>query len=314
MGSSSKKTQQSSRSDYNLPDYMNQGSQRAVQMATNRTNQAYENYGGTRIAGLSQNEQMGVQGARENFGAYNQDFDSARTALDAAGGSITDECALEGYMNPYMEQVLAPQRRRQNEAFDAERASRRSTRGMKNAFGGRGDMWDNKFESDFQTRQDELTGSAYGAAFDSATGLYSAERDRDIRRAGAYSNLAESQSSQNRQAIRDLMATGITERTRDQADLDFQYLEHLEGRDWDVSNLNTLVQTLAAVPHESSQTTESTTTETQSQSPLQTIAGIGAIGVGAIMTGGASLAGGASFWGPGGVMETVGGALMGSEA
>jgi len=287
---------------------MNQGSQRAVQMATNRTNQPYENYGGTRISGLSENERLGFQGARDNFGAYDRDYDNARTALDAAGGSITDPGALEGYMNPYMEEVLAPQRRRQNEAFEAERASRHAGSGMRNAFGGRSQMWDNKFEDDFEVRQDELTGSAYGAAFDRATGLYAQERDRDIRRAGAYSGLAESQSSQNRQAIRDLMATGLTERTRDQADLDFQYLEFLEERDWDVSNLNTLVQTLASVPHESSQTSDSTTVETQSQSPLQTIAGIGAITAGAIMTGGASLAAGGSFWGG------VGGALMDTGA
>ena len=103
-----------------------------------------------------------------------------------------------------------------------------------------------------------------------------------------------------------LMATGITERTRDQADLDFKYLEFLEERDWDVNNLSTLVQTLAGVPSESSQTTDSTTTTTKSDSPMKTIIGIAAITAGAVMTGGASLAAGGTFWGG------VGSSLMGS--
>jgi hypothetical protein len=253
---------------------------------------------------MSQNEQMGIDMARSNVGAWEGDFESARDALRSSGRSITDEGALEGYMNPYMEEVLAPQRRRQNEAFEAERASRRAGQGARGAFGGRADLYDNQFESEFQRRQTELTGSAYGAAFDRATGLFGEERQRDIQRGGAFQALGEGAQGQRRADLRDLMQTGLTERTRDQADLDFQYLEHLEERDWDVSNLNTLVQTLAAVPSDITESGESTQTQTTRPSAMQTIAGIGAITAGAIMTGGASLAAGGGFW------EGVGGALI----
>lgn len=297
MGKSKKTTTQQSTTRNELPAYMREGSERAVGMAMDRTNQAYEGYDGQRIAGMSANEQTGISMAAGEAGRYDTDYQSARDSLGRATGSFTDEGVAEQYMNPYMEQVLAPQRRRQNEAFEAERAQRQQTAGMQGAFGGRNQMWNNKFERDFQQSQDELTGSAYGAAFDRAQSLHGQERDRDIRAAGAYGDVARSQGEQNRGAIRDLMATGITERTRDQADLDFKYLEHLEERDWDVSNLSTLVQTLGSVPSESSQTTDSTTTQTSKDSPLKTIAGIGAIAAGAIMTGGASLAAGGTFWG-----------------
>lgn len=289
MGSSKTKTTKHQEVKNELPAYMREGSERAIQMATDRTNKQYEAYGGQRIADLSQNEQMGISMARDSIGQGDADFQSARDSLDRASGSFTDEGVAERYMNPYMEQVLAPTRRRQNEAFEAERARRRSDAGMTGAFGGRQQMWDNKFEQDFQQSQDELTGSAYGAAYESAANLYGQEQDRNLQQASAYSDLATSQASQRRTKIFDLMNSGLVERTRDQADLDFKYIEHLEGRDWDVSNLNTLVQALGGVPHETSQTSDSTETVEKKSDPMKMIAGVAMIAAG-VMTGGAALA------------------------
>lgn len=300
MGSS--KTKTSTTQQNLLPAYMREGSERAVGMAMDRTNQQYQAYGGQRIADISENERMGIDMARSNVGANREDYQSARDALGSIG-SFTDSGVAEQYMNPYMEQVVQPGLRRKNEAFESERARRKQGRGMKNAFGGRGDMMDNQFSSNFERDQDEFMGQAYGAAYESATNLHGREQDRSIAQAGAYTNLAQTQGQANRNQLRDLMATGITERTRDQADLDFQYLEHLEERDWDVNNLQVLVDTLQRVPSESTIQTDSTTTTTPS--PMQSIAAVGSIAAGAIMTGGASLAAGGTFWGG------VGTALMG---
>ena len=304
MGGSKKKTKKTYEDRVELPEYMRAGSEKAIGMATDRADSQYEGYGGQRIADISENERMGMDMAKQGFGQYDEDYGRARESLESIG-SFTDEGVAEKFMNPYMEQVLAPQRRRQNEAFDAERASRKQKAGMQGAFGGRQSMWDNKFEQDFQQSQDELTGSAYGAAFESAQGLHGREQDRALNQADAYGGLAESQSKANRNAIMDLMNSGFVERTQDQANKDFAYIEHLENRDWDVNNLNTLVQSLAAVPHEITKSGESTTVETTKESPVKAIAGVAAMTAGAIMTGGASLAM------MGGAMTQAGGALMG---
>lgn len=287
---------------------MERGSRDAVERARAIADRPYENYDGRRIAALTPNEEMGISMARENIGAWGGDFASAREALGRSAGSISDEGALQGYMNPYMEEVLNPQLRRRNRAFEAERARRRATAGMRGAFGGRSDIYDAEMARAHEEGLDDLYGTAYGQAFDRATSLYEAERGRDLQRAGAYAQLGTSEQQMRRGALRDLMQTGLTERTREQADLDFQYLEHLEERDWDINNLSTLVSTLQAVPHGYTQTGEQTTT--QSQSPMQAIAGIGALTAGAIMTGGASLAAGGSFWG--GIGESLMG--LGAEA
>jgi hypothetical protein len=94
MGKSKNKTQTSTTQQNQLPAYMRQGSQLAVQTASNRLNTAYEGYGGQRIADLSQNEQMGIDMARSNLGAGDEDYQSARDALGRVG-SFTDEGVAE---------------------------------------------------------------------------------------------------------------------------------------------------------------------------------------------------------------------------
>lgn len=290
MGKSKKKTEQKSSTSHRMAPYMSAGIQDAVGRARKLADRPYEAYQGQRIADLSQNEQMGVGMARDNVGAWEGDFASARSRLDSIG-SITDAGALDAYMNPYMDKVVAPTLRRKNEAFEAERADRRASQGMRGAFGGRTQMWDNKFGQDFQESQDEFMGSAYGAAFDRATGLFGEEQDRRMRTAAAYQGLGEGAQNQRRQDLRDLMSSGLVERTRDQADQDFKFLQFLEERDWDVNNLSTLVSTLQSVPQEWDQTSESKTTETTSQSPMKTLAGVASMAVGAMMTGGMSALG-----------------------
>ena len=301
MGKGSKQTT-TSRQDYHLPEYMRSGSQDAVRRGRQIANRDYTAYGGQRISDLSRNEQTGVNMAFDNVGAWQGDFASARGALDRIQ-SMKDPGALKGYMNPYMEEVLNPAVRRRNRAFDAQRAERQSTRGMRSAFGGRGDLYDATLAAEHEEGIDDLYSSAYGQAFDRATSAFQQEQDRYLGQARAFQSIGEGAQAQRRGDLRDLMTTGLTERTRDQADLDFQYLEHLEKRDWDIGNLDVLVRTLQAVPHEYSTTGEQTTES--KPSALKTISGIGALTAGAIMTGGASLKAGGSFWGG------IGEALMG---
>lgn len=301
MGSNKKKTETSYENRRELPAYMTAGSERAVGMAQDISRREYTPFGGQRIADMSQNEQLGMQDARGERGRYDADYDKARGALDSVG-SFTDEGVRAKYMNPYIEGVLQPGVRRRDRAFGESKAELRRTAGMRGAFGGRQNVAENLLETSHQEGIDDMYSAGYGAAFESAASLHGQEQDRSIRQAGAYTDTAQSQGQQVRANINQLMATGQSERTRDQADLDFKYLEHLEERDWDVTNLNTLVQTLAAVPHDVTESGESTTTETTKENPLKTVAGVAMIAGAAIMTGGASLTNPA-LWAASGLVE-----------
>lgn len=306
MGKSKKTTKTSYENRRTQPAWMTEGSKRAVSMATDISNREYTNYDGQRIADMSQSERMGIEGFQAEGGRYDADFDKARGALDSVG-SFTDEGVREKYMNPYIEGVLQPGVRRRDRAFGAQKAELKRTSGMRGAFGGRQNVAEDLLSKSNQEGLDDLYASGYGAAFDSATALHGSEQDRSIRQAAMYGENARTQAGVNAQSYRNMMDSGIVERTRDQAELDFKYIEHLEERDWDVTNLSTLVNTLAAVPHDVTESGESTTTETKKSNPMKTILGIAAITAGAIMTGGASLAV------MGGALGSAGTSLLGAQ-
>jgi len=276
MGGNRTTTQTSTTQQNQLPSYMREGSERAVQMATDRTNQAYEGYGGQRIAGLSENEQLGMEGFRNEQGRYDPDFDRARGALEGIT-SFTDEGVREQYMNPYIEGVLQPTARRRDRAFGERSAELRRTSGMRGAFGGRSRVAENLLEQSNQEGMDDLWASGYGTAFDKATQLHGREQDRQLALAGEYGANAQRQADTNNQALRNLMESGFVDRTVDQSNKDFEYMEFLEERDWDVNNLNTLVQTLATVPSETTTQIDSTQTTEEQANPVKTMIGVAAI-------------------------------------
>lgn len=288
----------------NLPDYMVAGSKRAVGMAQDISRRDYAQYGEQRIADLSANEQAGVAGFGEEYGRYDKDFDAAREQL---GGitSFTDEGVADKYMNPYIEGVLQPGARRADRAFGSSKAELRRTAGMRNAFGGRQLVAENMLQQQHQERMDDMWAKGYGTAFDKATDLHGKEMDRKRAIAGDYGLNAQRQADTNSMALRNMMESGFVERTVEQSKMDFKYMEHLEERDWDVNNLSTLVNTLAAVPHETSQTV----TETKKANPVKTLIGVATIAAGAIiigMSGGSLLMVGGSMMNAG--AQTVGSA------
>ncbi|KKN01929.1 hypothetical protein LCGC14_1122800 [marine sediment metagenome] len=283
-----------------LPDYMNQGSRRAVGMATDISNREYAQYGGQRVADLSSNEQAGIAGFANEQGRYDQDFDKARGQLDSIT-SFTDEGVREKYMNPYIEGVLQPTARRADRAFGEQKAELRRTSGMRGAFGGRSMVAESLLGQQQQERMDDMWASGYGNAFDKATQLHGSEMERKRAIAGDYGINAQRQADTNSQALRNMMESGFIDRTVDQSKKDFQYMEYLEERDWDVNNLNTLVQTLASVPSEST----TVQTEQKSASSVKTLIGVGAIVTGAIMVGMGNPAGLA--------MISAGGSALGSS-
>ena len=273
MGGNKKKTKTSYENRRELPAYMTEGSQRAVQMAMDRSRSEYSQYGGDRIADLSQNEQLGIAGFRDEQGRYDADFDKARGALDAD---------VSEFMNPYVENVLDVSARKMDTRFGEQQAELKRTAGMRNAFGGRANVAEESLGRRADESMSDMWTQRMGTAFDKGMA-------NKFDTASAYGQVAQQQSGVNSQNLRNMMDSGFVGRTQEQADKDFQYLEHLEGRDWDVANLNTLVQTLAAVPSNVTESGESTTVEKTSQSPIKAIAGIAAITAGAIMTGGMSL-------------------------
>ena len=273
------------------PAWMTAGSQQAVGMASDIANRDYSGFGGQRIADISGNEQAGINAAFGEQGRYDSDFDKSRALMDGIT-SFTDEGVAEKYMNPWIENVLNVGVGNMDKSFMADKAELDRTAGMRGAFGGRRNVAENQLQESHNKNISDTWLTGMGQAWDAGAALHGDEQQQNLKRAGGYMDAAQSQSSIVGDNIRDMMMTGLTDRTQDQAGKDFEYLQFLEERDWDVGNLDVLVKTLQAVPHDITQsgTEESSQTVTEKADPLKTIVGVGMIAAAAVATGGASLA------------------------
>lgn len=225
------------------PWYVEQAKQSALDRATTISNKPYTPYTGQRVASLTGNERQASQLARTGS-------DKARSYLDQAGGELGKMEDFSGdtvgkYMNPYLDQVLTPQIREQNSQYERDKASLANSKA--GAWGGdRAAFAQSQLEKTHMQQVSDITGKTYSDAFDSARQSFFADQDRRMRAATAYQSVAGDVSKMNTQQIQDLMATGGTERLLQQADLDFDYQQFTENRDWDTHNLDPLLNAIAA--------------------------------------------------------------------
>lgn len=223
------------------PGYITEGERFAVDRATEIADRPYQAFTGSRIAGLSENERTASQLART--GQW-----EARNYLTEAGKRVSeledfDRSDLSGYMNPYTDAVLQPQLREANRAYERNRSSLLNSKA--GAWGGDRVA----FEASELNRQHgelitDITARAHSEAFDRATQLWSQDQDRQLRAAEALRQVGGDVARLNREQIQDLMATGGVERMLKQAELDFDYQQFLENRDWSIANLQPLLQAL----------------------------------------------------------------------
>jgi hypothetical protein len=300
MGSKTKKTT----TTRELPSWVTDASKQAIGMGQNIANREYQGYTGDRIAGLSQNEQLASERARTGFGSANDYFSRGAGAL---GGLQSWTQADHGaYMNPYISQVVDNQMRGVGRQFDTKKSELQRTAGMRSAFGGgRQAMLEGQLDRSQLETTGDIYAAGYGSAYDRAQNVFAQEQQRKIAEAGAYGALGAGQAGVAGQEIDALSRTGLTERTVDQAQRDFDYGQFIEQRDWDVTNLEPLLRSIQMAKH--GDTTK--TKEKTSGGGLSQLAGLAATAASAYMTGGLSLAMGAGASALGG-----GGGLVGSVA
>lgn len=282
MGSKKKKTTQT----YTPPSDVRAGATQAIQIGRRIGSQQYQEYGGERVAGLSENEQMGINMARDTAGSAQPYYDRS-AALTERGTQQFGDADMQDYMNPYIKNALDPAAReiREQGALEKMQLDERST--SMDAFGGSRAalMRQGQQEKTLQGISD-LYGKGYAMAYESATNIWGAERARDLQAAGRFQDLGTSVQQANRTDISTLMTTGATDRGLQQAMRDFDYQQFIENRDWDFRNLGGLIAALEGTKG-SYETTQSTT-EKSSGGELAQAIGIAATLIGTFYGGGAA--------------------------
>ena len=279
-----KKTKQTD--TYTPPSWIEDNSKLANQIGTRIGNKKWEGYSGERVAGLSENEQMGTEMARDNVGIAQPYYDKAEGAIDRGTQSWTDADQSK-YINPYIKGALDPAAReiRDQGARDISALEGRSA--SMDAFGGsRAALAQSETRKNTLQGIEDLYGKGYASAYESASQLFGDERARDMEAAGRFRLLGGDVQDASQTDISTLMATGATDRGVQQAVADFDFSQFIEERDWDWKQLAGVVSALQGT-HGSYGTTTTSETEESGGEGMQALGMIAQV-VAAMYTGGAS--------------------------
>lgn len=218
-----------------------QATDTALSQAESIAGRPYTPYTGSVVAPLSQNEQT-ASGLAQTGGTQAQSYlTSAGQELSGIKDYSTSN--LQPYMDPYVANVLQPELAQENINYQGQRSALENSKA--GAFGGDRSALDaqslNYVHS--QTIASDV-GNAYSAAFTNAQTAFFNDQNKKIQTANALATVGGDVSKLNTQQIQDLMATGGIERMLQQSQLDFDYSQFLQNRDWSVTNLQPLLNAI----------------------------------------------------------------------
>lgn len=259
-----------------LPGYINEASQRAIQLGQRAGQQTYTPYIGQRVAGLSENEMTGIDRAR-TFGQQATGYlDRAAEGIGALRSGNIDQ-----YVNPYIKGALDPaardisewsQRRRDQIGGQAVSAGAWSP--------SRVTLQEGMVEREHNRALGDLYGRGRMEAFERGA-------DRAAHEAAQYLQAAGISADIDARGIQNLMVTGAQDRSVRQAMADFDYLQFIEGRDWDQRNMTAILTALKGT--QGSYDVTRTSRSEQEGSGFGQILGLAATVAGAYFSGGTSL-------------------------
>jgi hypothetical protein len=274
MGSKKKKTEQT----YTPPTWVSNTAQQAVGIGQRIAGQQYQAYDGERVAGLSENEQAGMQMARDTAGAAQPYYDQS-AALAERGSQQFADADMSQYMNPYIENALDPAARKIREQGSRQQMALDSRSASMNAFGGsRAALMQQGITEGTLEATSDLYKTGLADAYKHGVSIWGDERARDMQASGRFQDLGTSVSNANKTDIATLMTTGATDRSIQQSMRDFDYQQFIENRDWDFRSMGALIASLEGT--KGSYDTKQTSTETTSGGELGQALGLAATLIG----------------------------------
>jgi hypothetical protein len=266
-----------------IPPWLSEGSQKATAMATKIADREYTPYEKQRFAEATPAEKKAFEMAMgPEAGAWREDIDRSREFAERGGQSFLD-ADIQAYMSPYIESALEPAARKMREEGLRTQQQLAGEAARAEAFGGsRAAILKAAAAEKPLEMLSDLYATGYQSAFESAQTAF----DQDRVAARAASDQFRAIGAEGQQMLsnemNNLLVTGGLERDLEQRGLDFDYAQFIEARDWDVTNLRTLVDTLQRVPH------GTTTTETTKGGEFQAVLGAAATVGAAYFSGGLS--------------------------
>lgn len=287
-----------------LPDYISPYINRFLPRAETVSTMPYQTYGGQRLAQFSPDTQQAFGMVRNMASQQPTGITQAQqTAQGLAGyqpGQIgTNDWTTanqQGYMNPYVQNVLDVQKNRAQQKYLEDQQMRNAQAIQAGAYGGnRRFVQDTLAQRDLNQQLQGIEAEGLQSAYDRAMGQYSTDAARRLqaqianeqaRQSGADIGLRGAQFGADLdsalQQYRTAQASGLSEigakeQQRQQAGLDLAYQDFVNQRDYPYQQLAKYSSLLYGSPIQSSQTT---TTTTPAPDFLSQLLGIGTAGAG----------------------------------
>jgi hypothetical protein len=257
-----------------VPGYVDQANQFAVSRSREIADREYTPYTHQRVAGISGNEQKATEMAGGAALADSRNYlDKAGALTDQVAGSEWNAETADKYMNPYIGKVVDASVRKTNETYSLAQAGNKANAAAVGAFGGdRATLLEAQTAGEHERAVGDLTAKGYSDAYNQAFQGWQADNQRRLAASDSYRQVGGDITKMNTQQVTDLLRTGQVGRLLEQADLDFDYQQFIENRDWDIDNLQPLLQTLGSI------NSGGTTTTSQSSGVSKTAAVLGALG------------------------------------
>jgi len=183
------------------------------QALTDINQNPYQQYSGDRIAGFSPMQQQAMQNAQGMSVAPQVGQGTAAATMAGMGGlGVAGQAnpygfqnQVGGYMNPYMNQILAPQLAEANRQYDIGATRQQSAATQAGAFGGsREAIMAAENERNRNTGLNQIVGQGYNTAFTNAQNQYNQNLQNQLQgfgmanqAAGQLGNLGQNQYQQN---------------------------------------------------------------------------------------------------------------------
>jgi hypothetical protein len=269
-----------------LPEYIKPYVDRFLPRAETASTLPYQQYGGQRLAQFSPDTQAAFTQMRNTAGQAPTGITNAmQTAQGVSGfqpGQISTQdftqANIQGYMNPYIQNVLDVQKQRAQQSYQEQQAGRDASAIQAGAFGGnRRFVQDSLAQRDLNQQMQGIEAEGLQRGFDTASGLFTSDQARNLqaqmaneesRRMGAGLSLDAAKTGADLQKMYQqygfsgaeaLSGIGAKEQQREQAGLDLAYQDFQRQRDYPYEQLSKYSSLLYGQP------IQPTTTQTTTQ-------------------------------------------------
>jgi hypothetical protein len=215
-----------------VPEWLKDEQKQVVAQGLALAQQPYQPFTGERISPFTPLQQRAFGAAEQQQTAPQMGLATGLAGISGLS-SFRDPGTAGSFMNPFLEQALAPQLAGVARESAIRGTQQQGEATMRGAFGGSRDaIMRAEREKNLLSEQSGILGRGYAQAFDTAQQQFNAERAAQLQAAGQLGQLGQQQFGQEMDIMGRQREFGDLQRQREQSILDQQFADFQAQRDF----------------------------------------------------------------------------------